>query len=85
MELFSPMKFMMSNDDPILNELGNCELNDFVVHSCANQHGCHGKKDSLLKVDDAKNGMKANLPTDDRTHLSDTYLTIRKTVITFYS
>lgn len=75
------MKFMNVNDDPILDELGNCELNDFVVHSCANQHGCHDKKKSdLLKIDEAKGGTKSNQPTSDKSHLSDTYLTLKKTV-----
>jgi hypothetical protein len=71
------MKFVASSDDPILNELGNGELNDFVAHSCANQHGCHKEKpDNLLKI--ASN--KENQPTADKTLLSDTYLTLKNKV-----
>jgi len=70
------MKFIMGSDDPILNELGNCELNDFVTQSCANHHGCHEKSDGLLKTVDNK---RLNQPTTDSTFLSDIYLNLRKT------
>jgi hypothetical protein len=80
------MKFVASSDDPILNELGNGEMNDFVVHSCAhqhgNQHGCHkDKSDHLLKIAHSKEDQKPNQPTVDKTLLSDTYITLKNKVI----
>lgn len=76
------MKFVPTSDDPTLDELGNGDMNDFVVHSCANQHGCHKEKsDNLLKIAHNKDDQKPNQPTADKTLLSDTYLTLKNKVI----
>jgi hypothetical protein len=73
------IKFVMSDDDPILDELGNCALNDFVVNSCASQHGCDGKSHKLLKTVEGNTGGNANQPTADKFQLSDTHLSLMKT------
>lgn len=77
--VFSEMNFLMTTDDPIFNELGSGDMNDFVAHSCAKQHGCHEEKpEPLLKIADGKENQKKCQPTDAITLLSDTHLSIRK-------